>query len=274
MTAILSGMLTVTAFLLLPFACSTSEPPPEPEVEAADEPAPTPKKRPRSASQVSDTGADMTDLIEAIRYRPEKPLPNENVSVIVELGDTEGFVDVDYEWEVNGRRLLSERSEELAHRRYSKGDTIQAFLSIRIGDETITREAARIVVGNTPPRILTNPKSLSTLDGFRIRGEDPDGGAVTYHVTGGPPGMTIGEQTGVVRYKPSKTAEGGEYPMTFIVRDEDKAESEWRLTVNVSPGSQSASAKAARAQRKADWEAEQAAKRAQREAAAASEGQD
>ena len=58
MTAILSGMLTVTAFLLLPFACSTSEPPPEPEVEPADEPAPTPKKRPRSASQVSDTGAD------------------------------------------------------------------------------------------------------------------------------------------------------------------------------------------------------------------------
>lgn len=267
-------MLTPTILLLLPFACSDSQPPAEPEVEAVAEPTPVTKKRPRSASQMTDTGADMADLIDAIWYRPEKPLPNENLSVIVELRDTEGYVDVDYEWEVNGRKLLSERSEELPHRRYSKGDTVQAFLSIRIGNETFTREAARVVVGNTPPRILTNPKSLSTLDGFRIRGEDPDGGAITYHVKGGPPGMTIGEQTGVVRYKPSKTAEGGEYPLTFVVRDEDKAESEWRLTVNVSPGSESASAQAARAKRKADWEAARAAKRAQREAEAASEGQD
>lgn len=269
--------MLIAFFMLLPFGCSDSEPPPTPETEpVAEEEAepPPPKKRPRSGSQSADTGLDFDDLIKEIRYNPTKPVPHENITVSVEFNQSSGYVDVDYEWEVNGRRLLSERTEELAHRRFNKGDTVQAFLSIRIGEDTLQREGALLIVGNTPPRILTNPNSLSKLDGFRIRGEDPDGGAVTYYVKGGPPGLSIGETTGVVRYTPSKTAEGGEFPLTFIVRDADQAESEWRLTVNVSAGSDSETAKAERAKRKADWEAEQAAKKAKREAEAASNTDD
>ena len=263
-------------FLMLSFACSDPEPPPapEPEVVEEEEEAPRPKKRPRSGSESADTGAQPEDIIEAILYEPAKPLPHENLTVTVEVNRTEGYLDVDYEWEVNGRRLLSEKTEVLPHRRFSKGDTVQAFLSVRMGETTIEREGALLLVGNSPPRILTNPRSLSTLDGFRIRGEDPDGGPVTYHTKGGPPGLSIGESTGVVRYKPSKTAEGGEHPLVFVVRDEDGAESEWRLTINVSAGSESESVKAERAKRKADWEAEQAAKKAKRAAEAASDGEE
>ena len=270
-------MLNVLFLTALPFACSDSEPPPAPpaatEADAEAEPPP-PKKRPRSASQVVDTGLDIDDLIEEIRYEPARPIALENLKVVVSLGEIDGFVDVDYAWEVNGRRLISERNDELPNGRFSKDDTVQAFLSIRVDSETVEREAPLMIVGNSPPRILTDPKSLSRLDGFRIRGEDPDGGPITYHVKGGPPGLSIGENTGVVRYKPSKDAEGGSFPITFIVRDQDKAESEWRLSVSVNAGSESASAKAERAKRKEAWEAEQAEKRKQREAESASQGED
>ena len=48
--------------------------------------------------------------------------------------------------------------------------------------------------------------------------EDPDGGPVSYHVKGGPPGLSIGEGTGVMRYVPSKTAEGGDFDVTHRKR--------------------------------------------------------
>lgn len=259
----------LTPLLILAFGCSSSEPPPapvvEPEVEE-EEPAPKKKKKPRNASAEVDTGAPSDEVVKEIRYEPSKAVPHENITVAIDLERSGRYIDVDYEWEVNGKRLLSEREETLPQTRFSKGDTVQAFLTIRVGDSSIEREGNLLIVGNTPPRILTNPRSLSKLDGFRIRAEDPDGGAVTYHVKGGPPGLSIGESTGVVKYTPSKTAEAATHPIVFVVRDADGAESEWRLSINVSAGSESESAQQARAKRKADWEAERAAKKAKREA--------
>ena len=267
----------LTTFLIFAFGCSSSEPPPAPVVEPeVEEEAPPPKKKkkPRNASAEEDTAAPSDEIINEVRYEPARAVPHEDLTVVVDLNRNGQYVDVDYRWEVNGKRLLSEREETLPQARFSKGDTVQAFLSIRVGDSSIEREGNVLIVGNTPPRILTNPKSLSTLDGFRIRAEDPDGGRVTYHVKGGPPGLSIGESTGVVKYTPSKTAEAATHPMVFVVRDSDGAESEWRLSINVSAGSESESAQKARAKHKADWEAERAANKAKREAEMNSDGEE
>jgi len=230
-----------------------------------------PKKKPMSGSQASDTGTESSDIIKEFRYDPPIPGAKEDVSIHLEVERTGQYLDVDYLWQVNGRTILSQKDKALPHRYYDKGDMVQAEIVVQQGDVEIRRTGPLIIVGNTPPRILTNPNSLTKLDGFRIRGEDPDGGKVTYHLSGGPDGLSIGENTGVVRYKPSLTEEGGKHSIVFTVRDEDEAESEWRLQITTSPGSASETAKQERKDRRAKWDEAQEVKKKAREAARAKE---
>ena len=261
------------SFLLLALACNPTEPPPPPPVaeapEEVEEVERKPKKKPRSGSQNSDTGND--DLIQVFHYEPSNPTAMENLSVVVEVTRTGQYLDVDYAWQVNGRTILSQKDKTLPHRYFEQGDLVQAEITVKQGDVEIKRTGPVVLVGNTPPRILTNPNSLTQLDGFRVRGEDPDGGPVTYHIAGGPDGLSIGESTGVVRYKPSLTAEGGTHNLVIKVRDNEGAESEWRFQITTTPGSASEAAKKKRKERRTKWDEAQAAKKKAREMARAEE---
>ena len=260
-----------TPFLLLALACNPSQPPPAPpptqaEVETVEVER-APKKKPRSGSQESDTGGTDEDLVQVFVYEPSIPIAMEDLTAKVEVLRDGSYLDVDYAWQVNGRIILSQRDKTLPHRYYEQGDMVQVEITIQQGGIETKRTGPVVIVGNTPPRILTNPNSLTTLDGFRVRGEDPDGGPVTYHIAGGPKGLSIGESTGVVRYKPSLTAEGGTHNLVITVRDEGGAESEWRFQITTSPGSASETAKKERKERRAKWDEAQEAKKKAREAA-------
>ena len=259
------------SFLLLTLACNPTEPPPDPppaeEAEEVEEVVRKPKKKPQSGSQDSDTGSDSDDIIKLFRYEPSIPTAMENLSVLVEVERTGQYLDVDYAWRVNGRLILSQKDKVLPHRYFEQGDMVQVEITVQQGDLELKRDGPVVIVGNTPPRILTNPNSLTKLDGFRVRGEDPDGGPVTYHIAGGPDGLSIGESTGVVLYKPSLTAEGGTHNLVITVRDEGGAESEWRFQITTTPGSASEAAKQKRKDRRAKWDEAQAAKKKARDAA-------
>ena len=263
----------LSTFLLFSLACNLGSQPeaPEPVVEAKPpkEEKVVRKKRPQSASAAAQDTGDLedVDLIGAIRYLPKNPNPFEDLNVEVDVDKEGAFVDIDVEWFVNGRKLISQRFETLPHKYFEKDDMIQAVVTVSKNGATQTLEAKEIKIGNTPPRILTRPRTVSRLDGLRIRAEDPDGGPVTYHLKGEPPGLTIGEQTGVMKYTPSKTAEGGQYDVVVIVRDNARAESEWRFKIGDSAGSDSKSAKAKRAEHRKAWETEKAAEKAAKEAA-------
>lgn len=254
-----------TAFLLS-VACDFGPPPPQSKAPMIAPPEQTEavrrKKRPKNASAEEDTGGAPTDLIEAVRYTPKRPGAFDDLSVEVEINYGGGFKDIDVTWYVDGREIISQRDETLPHRYFEQGDKVQAVVSVRTSEGEAVFEAQSVKIGNTPPRILTNPKRITRLDGLRIRAEDPDGGRVTYHISGGPPGLSIGENTGVMRYAPSKTAEGGDFDVTVIARDDSDGESEWRFSVSVSAGSESPSAKAEREERRAKAKAEAEARRA------------
>lgn len=255
----------ISFLLMLSIGCDFSTPPPtvERKPKAPKQERATTKK-PRSASATEDTAGGSIDIIQDVTYKPEEPNAFDDIEVVVQTAASKSYVDVDVTWYVNDRKLISERDTILRNRNFSKGDRIQAEIEATRSGRTDTFSAPTIVVGNSPPRILTNPRSLTQLDGFRVRAEDPDGGRVTYHVQGGPKGLSIGENTGVVRYKPSKKAEGGQFDIVIVVRDEDKSESEWRFKVSVSGGSESPSAIAERERRRAEakakFDAELAAK--------------
>jgi hypothetical protein len=242
-------------FLIFALGCGGDPPPPKVERKPVAPKQVVTKKRPQNAS--ADTGgAAVADLITDLDYKPERPTAFDDLEVVVDVERGDAYVDIDVRWAVNGKPLVAARSIILPNRYFSYGDMVTATVTVNKGDQSATLDARTVTIGNTPPRILTNPNTLSTLDGFRIRAEDPDGGRVSFHLKGGPPGMTLGEQTGVVRYKPSKTAEGGKFDIVIIARDEGGAESEWRFTITVSPGSESEHAKAERAKKRAAWEAE------------------
>ena len=255
----------LSLLFMLVIGCDFSQPPPTIERKAKPPKQERSTKRPRSASSMNDTGGEVADIITKVFYKPEAPGAFEDLEVVVETERAGAYVDVDVTWYVNGRKLISQRDPILRFRHFSKGDSVQAEIEATRRDATQQYSAPKLIIGNSPPRILTNPGSLTQLDGFRVRGEDPDGGRVTYHVKGGPKGLSIGESTGVVRYKPSKSAEGGTYNIVIIVRDEDRAESEWQFQVSVSAGSESETAKAERekkrAEAKAKDEAQQEARR-------------
>ena len=261
------------SFLLLALACNPIPPPPDPPTEQVEqeveEVARKPKKKPRSGSQ--DTGTESEEIIKVFRYEPSIATAMENLSVLLELERTGQYLDVDYAWYVNGRLILSQKDKTLPHRYFERGDTVQADITIQQGDIELKRTGPVALIGNTPPRILNNPNSLTKLDGFRVRGEDPDGDAVTYHINGGPDGLSISESTGVIRYKPSLTAEGGTHNLVVKVRDEEGAASEWRFQITTTPGSASETAKKARKDRRAKWDEAQEAKKKARDAARAAE---
>ncbi len=218
------------------------KPPLEPPKPKPKPPPSTPEVRTLSDAARIDTGAvaDGSDLISDVRYSPEKPTAFDDIKVEVDLIPTGGKrIDVDYTWEVNGRKRISERSDTLPHRYFGKGDEVQVTLTIDGGPQLAEVKGPTVIVANTPPRILTKPNTLTRLDGFRIRAEDPDGARVKYSVKGAPPGLTVGETTGVFTYRPASDAEGGDYEIRSIVTDEDGAESEWVLGINIRGGSKS-----------------------------------
>ncbi len=243
-------------------ACDMTPPPPKKEVQ------PKPPKREAPALKVPD--AAMTDtgsweeggnLINDIRYDPEKPTAFDDITAVVDITRVPGM-DIDYAWTVNGRTLLSARDKLLRQTSFSKGDMVQVSITIEKNGRSATEKGPMIQVGNSPPRILTKPSTLRKLDGFRVRAEDPDGGAVTFRMDSAPPGLTIGERTGVFRYAPSKSAEGGRHEIKVVASDPDGGESEWSLVVTVTGGSESKEGKARRAKAKAEWEAKRKAKSA------------
>jgi hypothetical protein len=254
-------MIVLLSLLL---ACDLTPPPPPREAR--------PKPPAKEASDKRIPDAAMTDtgvwegggsLIGDILYTPEHPTAFDDVQVKLDITRTPGM-DIDYQWRVNGRTLLSAKTDTLRQTSFSKGDMVQVSILIEKKGRKASKDGPELQIGNAPPRILTRTDSLTKLDGFRVRAQDPDGGTVIYRLDAAPPGLTMGERTGVFRYAPSKSAEGGRHQIKVVVADEDGGESEWRLAVTIRGGSESKEAKARRAKSKADWEADRDAKKAKR----------
>lgn len=250
--------------LTILMACDLTAPPPKRKDQAKPPYGEAPPKRVPDAAR-PDTGVwtEGGKLIQQISYLPPNPTAFDDVRAEVQIDRTTGL-DLDYAWMINGRKKLSARGQVLRQTSFSKGDTVQVIVTLEKQGRTTTSEGPPVVIGNTPPRILTKTNTLTRLDGFRVRAEDPDGGPVRYRMDTAPPGLTIGESTGVFRYAPSKSADGGRHEIVVVASDEEDAQSEWRLIVTISGGSDSAEGKARRAKAKATWEAKRKDKAAER----------
>ena len=85
--------------------------------------------------------------------------------------------------------------------------------------------------------MLTKPGSLGNLDGTTIRAVDPDGDSLRYFLEEAPPGLSIDEKRGVLRYASSMNSDAsGTFRTRIVAEDPDGARVIFPLTLQVTPG--------------------------------------
>ena len=214
--------------MLTLLACSDPPPPPPPDViPPPEEPPPPPPPK----------EANLPPKVAAFNITPTTPNTNTTLEAKVDASDPEGLVvDVDYQWSVNGRTLLTENRKRLESRNYKRDDIVELKATISDGESTVER-SARLTIGNASPMFISDPRNVRDLDGFRLSVSDPDGDTVTYRIEGEPKGMSVDKKEGVIAYKGSVDEPGGEYDIRLIAEDPDQAQAVWEFSVNVSAGS-------------------------------------
>lgn len=243
------------SLLLLLAACSgdvveapaVAPPPPPPPVDPGlpdGPPQPPPAQRPPQIRSAS--------------FDPPAPTAQQEVRVKVDAIDPDSeFVELEYLWQINGRPNPALRRDRLKAGELRKGDEVSVEITARDLDGNESKMTPpTFKVANAPPVFSSDPRLVSKLDGTKLEARDPDQELLTYSLSGGPEGLTVDGRTGVLRYVGSKDEPGGHYAIVVKVDDGDGGTAEWRLEVDISPGS--AAAKEAKAKAKAKAKAEPA----------------
>lgn len=110
-------------------------------------------------------------------------------------GDT---VTLSYEWKKNGEPAGN--GETLSG--FKRGDNISVMITPYDGKEYGKPKSLAMEIQNTCPQATGHTEFVfnGTLLTTRIRAIDPDGDAVTYSLVTPPPGMTIEEESGLLRW--------------------------------------------------------------------------
>jgi len=128
-----------------------------------------------------------------------------------------------YRWRVNGE-TLEHADASLPLGEFQMGDEIQA--EVVASDEEDQSAIARSIVytlGNTPPRITSDPASMESTDGssirYSIRAQDPDPGhRLRFRLEEGPEGMALDPHEGELTWAPT-FEQLGEFSVRIAVED-------------------------------------------------------
>jgi hypothetical protein len=144
-------------------------------------------------------------------------------------------ITLEYEWSINGNKVLDVTRERLPSDRIVKGDTVAVKVVASDGSDSSERVSDPLKVVNSPPEFKTGPHDVKSLDGFQFQAEDADGDPLTWRMEGQPAGMTLSPK-GRLAYKGTEDEPGGTYKVAIIVED-GQAFGRFEMPVTVSPGS-------------------------------------
>lgn len=229
--------------VLVLLACSTPAPPPAaaPPPEPAPAAAPDPLRDPAIKPPIVE-GPNRPPIIKKLGILPEKPTAFDTLAVDVSVYDAEGVtVDLDYQWFVNGVEVLGFTQFELPPGHTKPGDKVHVHLVTSDGKAQDEGDSPAITIQNQAPRMLTEPRQLTRLDGFKMSCEDPEREALTWSVSGAPAGLTISDN-GVLSYRGTTTEPGGAYTVTIRCDDPHGGWARIDVPISLSPGSDAAKA--------------------------------
>lgn len=177
-------------------------------------------------------------VFESAEFVNPSPTAQEEIRVDVKANDPDNErVRFDYEWVVNGKKLPSEHRNVLSDGRVKKGDNV--VLTILASDgKAETKKQLLLTIANASPFWLEDPRLTSDLNGFKVSAADPDDDPIEYRLSGGPDGMTIDPDEGVLSYEGSTTEPGGSYNINVFAEDPDKLFVKWSFSIQVTPGSE------------------------------------
>lgn len=188
--------------------------------------------------------------VKGATFTPAAPTAQDELKVKVDAIDPDSdYVELSYLWLINGRQNPALRRDTVKAGELRKGDEVSVEVTARDQEGNESKfTSPTVTVVNAPPVFSSDPRLLTQLDGYQVEARDPDKELLTYSTSGGPDGLSIDARTGVLKYKGSTSEKGGHYSIVVKVDDGDGGTAEWRLEVDISPGSEAAKAsKAAKA---------------------------
>ncbi len=233
-----------TPLIVAAFAagCATPAPPPvaAPAPPVDDAPAPAPRLPAAAAPAIN-----RPPIIRQLRMSPEKPNFGDSIRVVVVAEDPEGYgMTYHYDWTINDRADLGEHSDVFRPDELHKGDKVGVTVFVHDDIQDSPTESISVTVVGNPPVMDTRPGQINNFDNVKMRAHDPDGGTITWSLTGGPQGMSI-DPDGLLHYKGSTAEPGGSYAVTIVATDPDGDFAKMDLPITLSPGSDAVKAAAA-----------------------------
>lgn len=220
--------MVISTWLLL--ACSTQE--------LKETPPPTPKIVEVVVEELEEIEPEIVPppQFESMDFKHLEPKTTDSIEIIVKSKRAvSGSIRKEYEWKINEKKIISERSPTLSRSQLKKGDVISVTVTLRNGEQKQSKTMQTRIV-NSPPQWERDPRLVREIDGFTVKAIDPDGDPILYRLEGQPDGMSISSK-GVLRYKGSTTEKGGTYNIIVIGEDTEKALVKWNFSINLSAGS-------------------------------------
>lgn len=145
-----------------------------------------------------------------------------------------------YQWLVNGEPVVGQDEQFLANSHFRRGDQVQVVVTPYDGEEFgMPLQSAPVVVGNSPPEIVSDPPSHIEDSTFRyaVQTVDVDGDPLKFSIEGETPeGLEIDPATGLIQWKPVMGGSKGTYVFQVVAEDPEGAKSVQQVTLNYKPG--------------------------------------
>ncbi len=179
---------------------------------------------------------------EALEIEPPYVFPGVRVRARAKLSDIDGdAIQVVYRWLKNGKLIHEGEESEFETVGFVLGDTlaVEAVPSDGTSKGPVLR-LGPISVGNTPPRIVSNPATtiVNNRYDYRVQATDAESDAIVFSLETAPPGMQIDAQTGVVTWV-VESPQVGAHKVRIVAKDTQGGvafqEFELNLTTTVTP---------------------------------------
>ena len=145
-----------------------------------------------------------------------------------------------YQWIINGEPAADQDEQFLAASHFRRGDRVQVAVTPYDGEEFgMALRSATVVVGNSPPKIISDPPAHTEDGTFRyaVQAKDADGDSLKFSLKGETPsGLEIDPATGLIQWKPDRLKSEVAYVFQVVAEDPDGAESVQQVTLNYKPG--------------------------------------
>ena len=178
--------------------------------------------------------------VSQVAVQPDPLRAGDHVRVVAQVSDPDGDeTRVFYRWWNNDVLVGESESAVLSHVPIARGDKIVVEVIPQDGEGPgKAMRTTPVEVSNGLPRITSSPPAAIN-DGryvYALSAVDPDGDAITYALTVGPPGMTLDEHSGRIEWV-LRAEDKGIHHVRIEVRDshDGTAYQEFDITVPALP---------------------------------------